>query len=97
MLRAEFQLICTHGFSWTQYVFEDRGFRSKFSVGIPYQCLSMFGLRARYFCHGYAKLTSFWKRLEVRRGCGTELLMLVSYGMKELMDVNSGWWAVAYT
>lgn len=71
--------------------------RSKHGRGIPYQCLSTFGLNAEFFRRPFARLTPCWSRLEVPRGCVAELPAVFTYRIRELMDPASLWWTVAYT
>lgn len=42
-------------------------------------------------------LTEFWKRIEVPRGCRSELMMVLTSKAEELGDPISGWWVVTLT
>lgn len=97
MLCAKFQFIRKDGLYCTRYVYDERRYPLKFSWGLLYQCLNMFGLRTSYFRDGYAELTCFWKRVEVLRECCPEVSVVLFYGMEELMDSNSGRGAVTDT
>lgn len=82
---------------WTDLVRHERRMRAKFSLAVPYHCLTVFDTRGDFRSNGFPQLTKFWRLLEVPRGCNVELPPVFTYKAKELMDSESGWWVVAYT
>lgn len=56
----------------------------------------MLGLGSSFFRRAFARLTIFWSRLEVSRVCIVELPRVISYRMRELIDIESPCWFDAY-
>lgn len=71
--------------------------RSKHGLAVPYQCLTTFDTGGCFRDSAFPRLTSFWRRIEMRHACPAELPPVYTYKAEEFMDPNSGWWVVAYT
>lgn len=96
-LLAEFWYLDKRTQYWTDFVRLERQMRSKFRLAVTYQCLATFDVRADFRNWYFAMLTSFWRRIEVLRGCYAEDPPVVSHNMGELVDKNSEWWVVGDT
>lgn len=97
LLVAEFRYSDKKSNYWTDMVRHERRMRSKYDLAIPFQCMTPFSTRPGFRDNGFPRLTAFWRKIEVPRGCLAELPPVFTYKAEELMDANSGWWVVAYT
>ena len=80
-LVAEFRYLRKDSPYWEVSVRDERRFRNRFGLAVPYQCLSLFGVRRRHLVRGFVALTEIWQRIEVPRGCTPELPIIFSYKM----------------
>ena len=97
LFAAEFRYLDKRASYWTDFVRHERRMRAKYGLAIPYQCLTAFDMQDDFRVAGFPRLTSFWRRIEVPRGCCAELPPVFTYKAEQLMDPESGWWVVAYT
>ena len=93
-LKVEFRYTRNTGPYWDS-VRDERRFRSKLGRAIPYQCITVFGVRQTYFERAFCAVTAYWRIIEVARNCSAELPAVFTYRMPELHDAQSGWWVIA--
>lgn len=50
-----------------------------------------------FISNAFTEVTSYWQRIKVPRFGGVEIPTVFTYRLRELRDLKSGWWFVAYT
>ena len=88
-LKAKFRHIQNTSGFW-EPIRNEGSFRSNMGWAIPYQCLTLFGVRDSYKARAFFELTSFWSRGGVPRVCSVEIPAVLTDNMRELMEPESG-------
>lgn len=97
LLVAEFRYLRKNSRYWSTWVKNECRLRSKHGRVIPRQFLATFGLRDTFFGRAFSAVTPYWLRVEVQRGCGADTPWVFSYYARDLLNLNSGYWRIAYT
>lgn len=68
------------------YVRPELRMRSKYGLAVSFQCITSFYVRRDFRDEAFHRLTSFWKRIEVLRGCYAELPPVLTYRVVDFRD-----------
>ena len=95
--RVDFRFEQKRSVYWKEYTRDERRARSVTGLAIPYQCLGQHQMTVECKNAAWPGLTTTWGRLEVPRGCNSELSPVFTYYPEPLRDPRSPFWIIGYT
>ena len=92
--RVDFRFEQKRSVYWKEYTRDERRARSVTGLAIPCQCLGQHKMTVECKGAAWPGLTVTWGRLEVPRGCTSELSPVFTYYPEPLRDPRSLFWII---